>query len=526
MPPNPPPATSLSRRRLLGAGMTAGAGAMLVACGGPAGEIEAPKGEPERGGRLRVGLTGGGASDTLDAHLPVNTTDIARCINLYETLLYYNDDYVLTPLLATKVTSSPNAKVWTAHLRRDVVFHDGRPMTGKDVAATFARITDPKDPKSGAAGLTDLDKVVVAGEHKVEFHLKSPNAAFDDSLGQYANGIVPADYDPKHPVGTGPFKVKSFTAGQQSVFARHDHYWRQGQPYLDELVILDFSDDDAIVNALLSSQVDAIGQIPLALTQVIGSDPRVNVLTSPTGSWMPFTMRIDKKPFDDKRVRQAFRLAVDRKQMIEQVYSGHGRIGNDMYAPFDPAYSKDLPQRRQDIRQAKKLLADAGHPNGLDVELVTAPIQSGAVEAAQVFAQQAKKAGIRVNIRRVDSTTFFGDNYLKWTFAQDFWYTRNFLPQVNSGTAQDAPFNETHWKNAKFTKLVAEATKTINEGQRNRLIEQAQKILYDEGGYIIWGFSDQADAYQKYVAGLKPNRTGLSLSGFQFRRVWLGGSNS
>src|SRR5699024_2867077 len=94
--------------------------------------------------------------------------------------------------------------------------------------------------------------------------------------------------------------------------------------------------------------------------------------------------------------------------------------------------------------------------------------------------------------------------------------------QVASGTAPDAPFNETHWKNARFSELVKEATGTIDDRKRDKLISKAQEILYDEGGYIIWGFSDQADAFQKYVAGFRPNRTGISLSGYQFRRVWLG----
>src|SRR5699024_1578116 len=115
-------------------------------------------------------------------------------------------------------------------------------MTGDDVVATFKRITDPDDPKSSAAGLTDLDKTVAVDDYTVEFRLKTPNAAFDDQLGQYASGIVPGDYDPKHPIGTGPFKATSFTAGQQSVFTRFDGYWREDQPYLDELEILDFND--------------------------------------------------------------------------------------------------------------------------------------------------------------------------------------------------------------------------------------------------------------------------------------------
>jgi peptide/nickel transport system substrate-binding protein len=207
------------------------------------------------------------------------------------------------------------------------------------------------------------------------------------------------------------------------------------------------------------------------------------------------------------------------------VLSGHGTVGNDIYAIYDPGYAKQLPRRVQNIQRAKELLSAAGYPNGLEVELVTAPIQAGAVEAAQVFAQQAHAAGIKVKIRRVDTTTFFGDDYLKWDFAQDFWYSRNFLPQADNGSLPTSPYNETHWGNPQFRDLVEQAKSTIDPTKRNELITEAQTIEYNEGGYIIWGHPNQADAYQRYVGGLIPNRTGLPLSGFEFRRVWVGGQN-
>jgi peptide/nickel transport system substrate-binding protein len=515
-----------SRRHVLGGGLAIGVGALLTACAGtPAGQLSALTGPPQRGGLLRVGLGGGGAADTLDAHIPVSTTDIARVVNLYEALLYRDDNFDLKPLLALSAKPSADARTWTIRLRQDVVFHDGRKMTSHDVAATFARIVDPKDPKRGASSLTVLDEVAVLGDHLLEFRLNTPTATFDDSLAQYSMGIVPADYDPLHPVGTGPFQYKSFTAGRRSIFTRNDNYWRGNEPHLDELHILNFSDDSALINALLATQVDAIGQVPLALLQVLESDPRVNILDSETGMWLPFTMRVDRAPFDDVRVRQAFRLVVDREQMVKQVLSGHGTIGNDIYALYDPGYPENLPQRVQNIERAKELLAAAGYPHGLDVELVTAPIQAGIVEAAQVFAQQALAAGINVTIRRVDTTTFFGDNYLKWDFAQDFWYTRNFLPQVNNGSLPTSPYNETHWANPRFLELVKQAKSTIDPTKRNELITEAQTIEYNEGGYIIWGHPNQADAYQRYVGGLVPNATGLPLSGFEFRRVWIGGQS-
>ncbi|NLA29805.1 MAG: peptide ABC transporter substrate-binding protein, partial [Propionibacterium sp.] len=165
--------------------------------------------------------------------------------------------------------------------------------------------------------------------------------------------------------------------------------------------------------------------------------------------------------------------------------------------------------------------AEAGYPDGLAIELVTAPIQAGVVEAAQVFAEQAAQAGITVTINRMDLTSYWA-GYLEYSFSQSFWYTRNFLPQANNGSMPDSPFNETHWDDEEFIQLVEQARGTTDESTRNQLIQDAQQIMYDRGSLIIWGFADQLDAYQAYVGGLVPNATGLPLSGFQLHRVWIG----
>src|SRR6202008_1787442 len=157
-----------------------------------------------------------------------------------------------------------------------------------------------------------------------------------------------------------------------SVFKRFPNYWQHPKPYVDELTIFDFADDTARVNALLGDEVDAIDNLPTGVIAELQANKALRVLVSETGEWQPFTMRVDKAPFNDPRVRQAFRLLVDRRQMIEQVLLGEGRIANDMYSPYDPAYYSSLPQRHQDLEQAKSLLKAAGR-EGLSVELVTAP---------------------------------------------------------------------------------------------------------------------------------------------------------
>jgi len=472
------------------------------------------------GGRLIVGCAGGGAKDKLDAHSPVSNPDIARVFALYEPLAKRNANYEFEMILAEEISPNPTADLWTLRLKQGIVFHNGKAMTADDAIFSIQRIIDPKNPKAGAAGLSDID---AAGFKKLDdrtfsIRLKQPFATFDVQLGEYANGIVPVDYDPQKPVGTGPFKFVSFTPGDRSVFAAHKQYWRSGQPYVDELVIVDFPDDTARINALLSGQIHAIDNVPFAQGRILEATPGVKALVANTGAWLPFTMRVDQAPFDDVRVRQAMRLLVDRKQMVEQALSGQGTIANDLYSPFDPAYAKGLPQRHQDLDQAKSLLKAAGHEN-LEVELVTSSVAAGVVEAAQVLVEQARGAGVKINLRKVDSGVFYGDNYLKWAFAQDFWFTRDYLPQVSACALPGSPYNETHWDDAEFQKLIAEARKTLDKERRAAILQDAQLLEYEKGGYIIWGFRNQIDAYSGKVAGFQPSRTGTPLGNYGFGAV-------
>ncbi len=520
---------SLSRRdllRLIGAGaLAASVPAALAACGStadPAGATGGAGGVAKKGGRLRVGIVGGSAKDSLNAHNPVTHPDECRAIQLYDTLATYNSDFRVELALAEEITPSPDARTWTIRLKQGVEFHNGKTVSAEDVAYTIKRIIDKDDPQAGASGFAAVDPngISVVDPLTVKLVLGTADAALLDQFAQYQNGIVPVGYDPKQPVGAGPFKFSSFQPGQQSVFARNPNYWRKDEPHLDEVVIIDFPDDTARVNALISKQVDAISQLPLGQINVVKADPNLKVLDSPSGAWLPFTMRVDRPPFNDVRVRQAFRLVVDRDQMVRQVLGGHGTVANDLYGRFDPAYDSDLPQRKLDIAQAKALLKQAGKEN-LTVELVTSEVAAGVVEAAQVFANQAKAAGITVNVRKVDPGEFYGDNYLKWDFAQDFWFSRGYLPQTAQGSMPDAPYNETHWADPTFVNLIRQARQTVDEKTRDGLLKQAQKIEYDSGGYIIWGFNNQVDAYHNNVGGLVPDKTGIPLNYYGFRKAWL-----
>ena len=334
--------------------------------------------------------------------------------------------------------------------------------------------------------------------------LSAPYAVLDQLLAEYTVGILPTDFDVSHPVGTGPFTYQRFVPGQLSQFNRFDNYW-DGPAFLDELIIYDFADDAAKVNALLAGQVQSIDNLPSYVVNIIdqqGASP----LISDTGAWVPFTMRVDVAPFSDVRVRQALRLIVDRQQMIDQALNGFGILGNDLYSPFDPVFASDLPQRVQDIDQAKSLLAQAGQSD-LEVELVTSSaVGAGAVESANLFVQQAKLAGVTVRLNKADANVFYGDRYLSWDFAQDFWNTRNYLPQVAASSVKGATYNETHFEDPKFTALIDLAKREPDANKRKELLHAAQVIEFNTGGFIVWGFKRQLDAYSNLVQGLAPHR--------------------
>jgi peptide/nickel transport system substrate-binding protein len=514
-------------RGALAGGVLVGAGGLLAACGSedvdvPTKNFGATSLEDVRsGGTLRVGVAGGGADDSIDAHVLATVPDISRAFQLYEPLAGRNTASDFELVLAESIEPEKGgAETWTIRLRDGVTFHNGKPVTADDVLFSLGRIIDPKDPKTGAASISyvDLKRSRKLDPRTVRIELKYPNVGFPDDLGQYFNSIVPTDYDPKKPVGTGPFMYKSFVAGERSVFVKNPDYWRDGLPRVDEVVIIDFPDDTPRVNALLSGQVDAITNLPPAQIAQVKSNDQFQLLISETGGWQPFTMRVDKAPFDDVRVRQAMRLAVDREQMISQVLSGQGRVANDLYSPYDPAYDDGLPQRKQDLAKAKSLLRQAGQAD-LRVELVTSPVFQGIVAAAQVLAEQVKDAGIAVKVRKVDPGTFYGDNYLKWAFAQDFWATRTYLSQVAQGSLPDSPFNETHWKDPQFLDLIAKARAELDDAKRTDLLQQAQRIEWERGGLIVWSFSNQVDAYSTTVGGFHPARSGFPLTNYGFGRV-------
>jgi peptide/nickel transport system substrate-binding protein len=508
----------------LGAGTAVvGGSGLLAACGSsssssPSSTAAAAK--PTRGGHLRVGLTGGASSDTLYPLAQVTIPDLARAPQLYNSLVQFQGNGQLKLALAEEITPNSNATEWTIRVRKGITFHDGKELTADDVIYTFQTALNPKSPAPSAALLVPVERegIKKVDKYTAKVPCKTPYSGLVQMIQNYNLPIIPVGFNEKRPIGTGPFKYQSFTPGSQSVFVRNPDYWETGLPYIDSVTITDYSDETSMVNALLGGQVDAIGGISVGAIDTVKASGKT-VVYSNAGGITPFTMRTDTPPFNDLRVRQAMRLAIDRVQMRKLVFGGHGLLGNDVTSPFDVAY-KQFPQRVQDVQQAKSLLKAAGHLD-LSVELVTSDIAQGTVLAAQLLAQQVKAAGITVNLRQLDTSAFFGPNYLKWVFAQDFYYYSPYLLQVTDAFLPTSPYNETHFNDPHYTQLYNQASATTQQSALTPLEQEMMSIDYDSGGYIIPYFVPVLDAHATSLQGVEPAVTGAALRNWEMKYFWF-----
>jgi peptide/nickel transport system substrate-binding protein len=481
-----------------------------------------------RGGNLTVGLTGGGSTDTLNPW-QAGITEIgeARCQNLYQPLITLNNDAQLQYVLADEITPKGSTSNWTIRLKEGVLFHNGKPFGADDVIYNFRTVLNPKAPQPGGAILTPID---VNGIKKidnltVEVPMKVPFGGFPELLAAFywfmymtSDGWKPGD----KPNGTGPFEYKSFTPGEQSVFVRNKNYWKHGLPYLDSVTILDFSDPTAVVNALISGAIDGTCQLTGTQRRVLEQSTNIKTVVSHTGEIQPFTMRVDKPPFNDVNVRQAFRYLINRPEFVSTTLDSYGVVASDVFSPYDPYFDHSL-RREQDLDLAKHLLKKAGYDNDLTVTLYTSlAITSSAVPMATLFKEQASAAGVTVNIDQVAASDFFGpDFYTKVPFAMIEYPYSPYLAQVAQVFLPTSPFLETHFNDPHYTKLYNEANSTLNTSRLHEIEYEMQQIDFTQGGYIIPCFIDAIDAYNVNVSGYEKSEIGQGMGNFNFEVMTL-----
>lgn len=515
----------LTRRRFLGSaaavGAVAASGGLLTACGDSP-EPSAPVGKAKKGGTLTVATGGAKGGDTLDPMLLNSVPTAFMSRSLYSQLADFTNTLEYRLHMAESIESNKNADEWTIRLKPDIEFHDGKTLDADDVIFTFERTFDlPGAVTVGKfKGVVDVKQIKKLDDRTLRLKLLKPSATFHLSLASPFK-IIPVGFDPKNPVGNGPFKYDSFTANRQWVLDRFPNYWDgEGEaepsdsaapknlgarPYVDRLQVNVINDDSARVNALITGQVDAINLLPYAQIPLVEKRKELKVLESKTGAWTGVYMNMDEAPFDDVRVRQALRLSVDREQALQSALSGHGTLAYDLPEPFDAAYPKSLTRKR-DVTKARALLKEAGHEN-VKVELVTGPVSVEAQAICTVLAENAAEAGFDIKVRKVDTGTLFGPQFHSWKFSVDKWPAQgDYLTLMALTTLSDSDLTHTDDKDKnELRELYHEAQGNTDEKARNELKAKMYQNQFERGGWIIPFFSNVENAYSEKTAGWAKN---------------------
>jgi peptide/nickel transport system substrate-binding protein len=508
----------LSRRSLLGLATAGAAAAILPGCAEDTGAASSG-GQPRSGGRLRAAFAGGGAAEVLDPHQTNLYVEIARSKALFDKLADYGSDMSPQPRLAERWESAADLRTWRIVLRR-ATFHDGKPVLPADVLASFARIVEPGSTRRAKSALSviDLPNSRAIGERTVEFRLKRPYAEFPNALATLGAAIVPGGApDLARPVGSGPFRFRSFEPGRSFVAERNPEYW-DGAPYLDELHILISNDEAARVNALLGKQVEYAHD--LTPTSARTQERTVQIHRLPLSNFHGLAMKVDRPPFNRPELRQALFHLVDREELIRSVLHDSGELGNDLYGKNYKYYADGLAQRSQDLDRAKALLKTAG-AEGATIDLDTSDASTGLKEAALAISDQAKAIGLKLNVKLGNKDTYWSDIAKNGVLAS---YRSGAMPlesHISQRLLTSSTTNNTQWRRPDFDKLYYEAQSTPDETKRADLYLRMQQQLFDNGGFLWWGVSDWIVASAQNVRGVDDKAPANTLNWARFDKVWL-----
>ena len=416
---------------------------------------------------------------------PITKGRLFQVIEKTMNRLVRNDlNGVPSPSLATSWSANADASEWTFSLRKGVKFHDGSDFDAEDVKFSIMRVGANKSP--AAKGISMIESVEILDSHTVKMNLNTSFADLPLNLTDYRLRMLPSGSEEtiaQTGVGTGPFVVDTFDAEGTTILKANPNYW-EGAPGLSEIHIIAISDSQARVQALLSGQIDMLRVIDYKQKPIFDGNSKFKHHVIPTGNWRGMVMRTDVEPFTDARVRKAVRMAVDRQALADLVTGGAAEVTCDHPVMKTDQYRADI-SCPQDIEGAKKLLSDAGFPNGIEFTVHPSSLEPTWTPIAEVVQQQVAAAGIKVNIKVSPSDGYWSDVWMKKDVAMTRWNQRPADQALNEIYHSGAKWNESYYKNSKFDTVLESARKELNFEKRKAIYQSAQKMLWEDSGTLI-----------------------------------------
>jgi peptide/nickel transport system substrate-binding protein len=487
--------SALTRKELLKKGAAAGAAIAIVSPGAAQAAIRSAK--QARGGILQVAISSARPADNYDPIRQPNQFSGVLGTALYNTLVRYDDQtWEVFPALASGIRNSADYKTWTFTIRRDVEWHDGKPLTAEDAAWTLHRILTPSLTPNLLARLSSVLEpkgIRVLNRRTLRLVLTNPDPFLPLILGQRDAELVQngqgRQFGQVNGVGTGPFKLKSFQPGVSAEVERFTNYWEEGMPVLDGVRMVVIAEQATKLQSVVSGDSHFSDPIPPALLPVARSSRGINVQLARSARMMDIAMQQDQQPFTDNRVRTAFKLAVDRKRLITLAARGYGAWTSDIPVQrTDPFFPPGLLNRERDLALARRLLAEAGYPDGLDVTLNTTDL-NGEKDFALAVAEMVREAGIRIRIREWDPATYLAQVWLRTPMYTQGAWSRRHPNEILSLTLLAPPtqgsFNEPHFTDPRLATLLANGRAAKTEADRRRFFRQALSIVANNSGWLI-----------------------------------------
>jgi peptide/nickel transport system substrate-binding protein len=495
----------LTRRNLLKAGAALAATPTLMTLDQARAQGVAPK----RGGILTSLLTPEPPVAMIGVNAQGPTLVVAS--KMFQALITYTPTLGFKPVLAKSWEISDDKRVYKFNLREGVKFHDGTPMTSEDVVFSAMKFMRALSVRSRLV-FEPIEKAETPDEHTVIFTLKEPLAAFMMGIGGTALPIVPkhlndvADYrnNPNNakPIGTGPSKFVEWRRGSFIRLARHEEYWKPGQPYLDEIVYRFVPDSQSRALALQSGQALLAGGTdiePFDLPR-FQQQPGINVTTKGWEyygpiSWIELNKRI--KPLDDVRVRRAMSMALDRDFIVQKLWFGSGKPATGPLCETTPFYDPNVKMPAFDVAAANKLLDDAGYKpdsRGLRFTLRHLPLPYGEVwtRLSEYFRASMQKIGIGIVMDAIDAGGIAA-RWANWDFETSVTYVFQ-LGDANIGLEQHftsenikhvAFTNVGGYKNDRIDEIFAKTRTMTDPVERQKLLSEFQRIAVEDMPYLF-----------------------------------------
>ncbi|MCP5368152.1 MAG: ABC transporter substrate-binding protein [Hyphomicrobiales bacterium] len=501
---------------------------------------------PKGGGTIKVSMR----VQRMDDPATYDWTEMSnQTRHILEYVTRTRSDNVTVPYLAKSWEASDDLKTWVFHLQDGVKWSNGDEFTSEDVAAAVTRWLDPatgssnlglfdamveeydtgkmKDGKKvmGKRGIAGAIEVV--DKHTIKFNLKKAALAMPENFYNYPTAITHRGFGKdyaadlsKNPIGTHAYEMTSFGVGERCILKRARDWWG-GPLYLDEIHYYDHGEDtNAWVAAMASNQVDMIFRVPNDAVETLKRLPHVVLHEASTAQTAVMRFRVSEKPFDNKKLRQAVAACMDHEEILKVAFRGLGQVAENHHVwQGHPEYAK-LPPLKRDVDKAKKLLAEAGYANGVDLTIAVGDTDGAwMTSACSVFKQQCAPAGINVNINKMPANQYW-EIWDKAPWGYTTWTHRALGTMVLSlGYRAGVPWNESNYNNPDFDKALDVAEATLDVEERRKKVAVCEQLLQDDAVIPQPFWRSVYKATNKKVHGFKTHPTLYH----QFEQVWMEG---